>query len=420
MALVKPLYFNTTEGIEAEINPAQDTVAFAQVVLNGVSGVGINANGQSITGLPTPVNASDASTKGYVDSVVQGLNLKPACIAVATTNVTMSGTQSIDGVALAVGNRVLLTGQSNGVNNGIWVVASGNWTRPADLASGASAAAAYTFIEEGTANADNGWVCTSDPGQDTVGTAATTWTQFSGAGQVLPGSGLAKYGNTLAVALAPNAGLQFSNGLLNTYLTPQGGLASDANGMRLVYKAAGTASQTVGSDASGVSVLGLPSLFTIAGTATSANVTAPSLGTLTAGTASVADALHTHQSVLGALACVGYHVCGQALVAGDPVAWSNSANTLVRGDATVTTSSRIIGIAAQSAAAGSPVPIVKRGLAQNVFVGGTPGAPVFLNSGGGLTATAPTGASLTLVRVGWLSNATDVDVAPVFIGQRSA
>lgn len=420
MAVLKPLFFNTAEGIEQEINPATDTVAFAQVVLNGLSGVGLNANGQSITGLPTPLQASDASTKGYVDSVVQGLNLKTACVAVATSNITPSGTQTVDGVAVSAGQRVLLTGQTNGVDNGIYVVASGNWTRPADLAAGASAAAAYTFIEEGAAFADGGWVCTSDPGQDIVGTSATVWTQFSGAGQINPGSGLGKAGNTLSVALAPNAGLQFSGGLLNTYLTGSGGLTSDANGMRLLYKAAGTVTQTLGSDANGVAVLGVPSLFTINGVATSANVTAPNLGTLTAGNSSLSDALHSHQSVLGANACVGYHVCSTALTAGDPVAWSPTNNTLVRSDATIIASSRVIGVAAQSGAAGTTIPIVKRGIAQNVFTGGTAGAPVFLNSGGGLTMTAPSGASLTLVRMGWLTNSSDLDVAPVFLGQRSA
>lgn len=422
MALVKPLFFNTQEGIEQEINGQTDTVAFAQIVLNGLSGVGINANGQSITGLPTPVNATDATTKGYVDSVVQGLNLKQAVIAVATGNITLSGTQSIDGVSVSVGQRVLCVGQSDPKTNGLYVVASGNWARPLDYQSGSSAAASYTFVEEGSTNQDSGWVCVTDPGQDTVDTNGTSWTQFSGAGQIIPGAGIAKSGNTLSVALATNAGLQFTNGRLNTYLTGTGGLTSDSNGMRLLYKYAGSANQTVTSDANGISVLGIPSLFTVNGSATQATVSAAALNTLTAGNSSLADSLHNHASTQSAQVCADFHMTGTALATGDPVAWSATANTLARGDAGSDAQARIIGIAASSAAANTNATIIKRGIAKGALPGATPGAPVFLNLGGGLSQTAPSSSSgLRLVRIGWAINAAgDVDVQPYDLGKRSA
>jgi hypothetical protein len=420
MALVKPLFFNTVEGIEQELNPLVDTFAVAQLTLNGVAGVGINANGQSITGLPLPQGATDATTKGYVDSVVQGLNLKPACLVCATQNITLSGTQTVDGIALVAGNRVLVTAQTNAVQNGIWVVASGNWTRPLDYQTGASAAASYTFVEEGSVNADNGFVCTTDPGADTVDTSQTVWSQFSGAGQIIPGSGLVKGGNTLNVALAVPSGLQFTSGKLDTYLNGSGGLTKDLNGLRALIVNAGQAGATLSSTSNGLSVLGLPSLFTVNGVATSANVTAANLGTLTAGNLSLADSIHSHNSVIGATTVVGYHQCASSLAAGDPVAWSSTNNTLARGDATIDASARIIGIAATGGAAGTSVPILKRGMATGVLSNATAGLPVYLNSGGGLTQTAPSGASIRLVRVGWAINATDLEFQPYDLGKRSA
>lgn len=420
MALVKPLYFNTVEGIEVESNPVADSWAIGQITLNGISGVGILANGQSITGLPTPQNPSDASTKSYVDSVVQGLNLKPAVIACATSNITLSGTQTVDGVALVAGNRVLVTGQTNAVQNGIWVVASGNWTRPLDYQTGASGAASYTYVEEGTVNMSNGYVCTTYPGSDTIDTSTTAWSQFSGAGQIIASSGLAKSGNTLSVALAAPSGLQFTSGKLDTYLNASGGLAKDTNGLRALIVNAGAQNATLSSTSNGLAVLGVPSLFTVNGTATTANVSAAALNTLTAGNTTQADALHTHNSVIGAQACIGYHACSATLAAGDPVAWSSTANTLVRADATILASTRVIGIAAVGGSANTTVAIVKRGIATNVLTNATPGMPVFLNSGGGLTQTAPTGSSLRLIRLGWAVNATDLDVTPYDVGLRSA
>lgn len=420
MALVKPVYFNSAEAINQEMNPLVDTAAFAQITLNGVSGVGLNANGQSITGLPTPVNPSDASTKSYVDTLVQGLDPKQSVAACATQNITLSGTQTVDGVALSVGQRVLVTGQTNAVQNGIWLVQSGNWMRPVDFNTGSAADAAFTFVEGGTVNADNGFVCASISGSAVIDTNNLAFTQFSGAGEITAGSGIAKSGNTLAVSLASPSGLQFTSNKLDTYLNPSGALAKDTNGLRLSIVNSGTSSATLGSTVNGLAVLGVPSLYTINGTPVSANVTAATTSQLVAGSTTQADSLHTHLSVLGANAVIGYHTCSSSLAAGDPVAWSTTNNQLVRGDATIVGSSRIIGVAAAAGASGTTVAIVKRGIATGVFTNGTAGSPVFLNSGGGLTLTAPSGQSLTLVRVGHMVNATDAEINPYFLGLRSA
>jgi hypothetical protein len=158
-------------------------------------------NNPSFTGtvtVPTPANPTDAATKGYVDSSAQGLDTKASVKAATTANITLSGTQTVDGVALVATDRCLVKDQSTAANNGIYVVAAGAWTRATDTDIWNELVSAYTFVEEGTVNADTGWICTVNQG-GTLGTTAVTWTQFSGAGQVTAGAGLTKTGNTLDV-----------------------------------------------------------------------------------------------------------------------------------------------------------------------------------------------------------------------------
>jgi hypothetical protein len=155
--------------------------------------------GQTLTNLATPSAASDAATKAYVDAVKTGLDVKDSVRAATTANITLSGTQTIDGVAVIAGDRVLVKDQSTGSQNGIYVVAASAWSRSsdADLSSEVTAGL-FTFVEEGTANADSGWVLTTN-NAITLGTTALTFAQFSGAGQITAGSGLSKSGNTLSV-----------------------------------------------------------------------------------------------------------------------------------------------------------------------------------------------------------------------------
>ena len=77
----------------------------------------------------------------------------------STANVTLSGLQTIDSVTLVANNRVLLVGQTNEVQNGLWLAQTGAWTRPADFATGTEAGAAYVLILEGTINTGSSWLC---------------------------------------------------------------------------------------------------------------------------------------------------------------------------------------------------------------------------------------------------------------------
>jgi len=159
---------------------------------------------QKITGVGTPTADGDAATKSYVDNVAQGLDAKASCRAATTGNITLSGTQTIDGISTIAGDRVLVKDQSTASQNGIYVVAAGSWTRSTDADTWNELIAAFTFIEQGTANGNNGYICTVSAG-GTLGVTAVTWAQFSGAGQITAGTGMSKTGNTLNVNTASSA-----------------------------------------------------------------------------------------------------------------------------------------------------------------------------------------------------------------------
>lgn len=159
----------------------------------------VNLNSQRITGLADPVNPQDAATKSYVDAFAVGLDPKPSVRAATTGPITLSGTQTIDDVVLVAGNRVLVKDQSTASENGIYVVAAGVWSRSTDADTDAEVTAGlFTFVEEGTAHANSGWVLATD-NPITVGTTDLTFVQFSGAGQIDAGDGLTKTGNRLDV-----------------------------------------------------------------------------------------------------------------------------------------------------------------------------------------------------------------------------
>ncbi len=162
----------------------------------------VSVNDNRLTDVANPVNPQDAATKSYVDATRQGLDVKTSVRAATTANITLSGEQTVDGVALVAGDRVLVKNQTNAAANGIYVVATGDWSRADDANSADNISAGlFTFVESGNANADSGWVLTADQ-PITVGGTDLNFVQFSGAGQVTAGAGLEKNGNTLNVVSA--------------------------------------------------------------------------------------------------------------------------------------------------------------------------------------------------------------------------
>lgn len=162
----------------------------------------VDLNSQKIINLLDPTSAQDAATKNYVDMAITGLDFKQSARVIATSNITLSAPQTIDGVAVIANDRVLAAGQTIAANNGIYIVNAGAWTRATDADTTAEFGPnAFVFIEEGTVNQDSGWVMTSNA-TFTLGTTAQTWVQFTGTGQIVAGAGLFKTGNTIDVQAA--------------------------------------------------------------------------------------------------------------------------------------------------------------------------------------------------------------------------
>jgi hypothetical protein len=192
---------NYVDGVTSAIQTQLD----AKLALAGGTMTGAIAMGTSkITGLGTPTEGTDAATKAYVDSAAQGIDWKASVRAATTAAVTLAtdleAGDVIDGVTLVAGDRILVKNQATGSQNGIYVVqATGAPTRSTDADAGAEVTASLAvFVEEGTAQADAGWVLTNN-GTVTIGTTALAFTQFTGLGQITAGDGLTKTGNTLNV-----------------------------------------------------------------------------------------------------------------------------------------------------------------------------------------------------------------------------
>jgi hypothetical protein len=174
-----------------------DSPTFAALTLNGA----LDMNSSRINNLADPSGAQDAATKAYVDATSTGLDVKGSVRVATTANIALNQTTtSIDGVTLSDGDRILVKDQSTGSENGIYEYSSsGAWSRAGDADADAEVTAGmFTFVAEGTTNADSGFVLTTND-DITVDTTALSFAQFSGAGSVTAGDGLTKTGNTLDV-----------------------------------------------------------------------------------------------------------------------------------------------------------------------------------------------------------------------------
>ena len=214
----------------------------------------IDMGSNRVTNVGTPTASTDATTKAYVDSVKQALDIKDSVKLATTANLSATynngagtltfdatGVQAVDGVNLAANDRVLVKNQTTTTQNGVYKVTTapavgvaGVLTRAEDADSSSEVTGGlFVFVEAGSANADNAYVLTSITGTATLGSDGLVFTQFSGAGQIDAGNALTKTGNTIAVdvddkSISHNSGANLS--LKGISATANGDILFGANG----------------------------------------------------------------------------------------------------------------------------------------------------------------------------------------------
>ena len=217
-----PVTIAKIDNIQIDANTISSTNSNGDIVLSPNGSGDVDVSSSKIINVTNPSADQDAATKAYVDSVANGLDVKDSCrlataaaLAAVTYNngngtltADANGALTIDGVATVANDRVLIKNQASAVQNGIYkvtTIGSGSaafvLTRSPDADTAAElTGGTFFFVEEGTANADNGYVATHN-GTPTFGSTNIQFQQFSGAGQISAGDALTKTGNTINVAV---------------------------------------------------------------------------------------------------------------------------------------------------------------------------------------------------------------------------
>lgn len=169
---------------------------------------GADFKNQKAINLADGTNPTDAVTKQQLDAIARGLDWKNSVRVASTTNLTLSGPQSIDGTSVVAGDRVLAKDQTTASTNGIYVVASGAWTRATDFDDSTEVTAAAAIpIETGTVNGDAVFILATD-GAITVGTTSLSFTRLGGAGvSYTAGNGLTLSGASFSVTPKSGGGI---------------------------------------------------------------------------------------------------------------------------------------------------------------------------------------------------------------------
>jgi hypothetical protein len=156
----------------------------------------INLNTQKITNLGVPTVSTDAARLIDVQNAQAGIDNKQSARVATTGNITLTGTQTIDGVAVADGDRVLVKNQTTTTQNGIYLASTGAWSRTNDSLNPNT----FLFVEEGTTQGDTSWMI-SNNGVITVGTTAIAFTQFGAAANYTAGTGLQLAGTVFSLVI---------------------------------------------------------------------------------------------------------------------------------------------------------------------------------------------------------------------------
>jgi hypothetical protein len=386
-----------------------------------------------------PSSQSDAATMGYVLDKLDGRTWKNAARAGTTANISLVGLQTIDGVVLVAGDRVLVKNQTIASQNGIYAAAAAGWARTTDFDNspvGEIIDGASLIVGEGTTLQGTEWTVQNLNSPFTVGTDPIPFVQTSGPGSYTAGNGISITGAVIAAVLDAVGGLDFNGSairikaggvVLTTMVSgvlpiANGGTNSSSalNNGRIIISAAGkivettalTPSRVVVSDASGLPI--------------SSPTSSTEVGFLTGTTSNVQGQINGKQSV-GA-AQVLNELAGETLAATTLVALryalstdsSFSAGTVRKADYDTTTTDNFnaIGLAypGTSVSSGAAVTVVTSGLINVPSHGFTVGTPVYLGASGAIVGTAPSTSLQAVVKLGMVKDANNIFVQTQVMG----
>jgi hypothetical protein len=172
---------------------------------------GLDLANQRITSLADGSGATDAVTKQQLDNAVAGLSWKAPVRAATTANITLTGTQTVDGVSLVANDRVLVKNQTTTSANGIYIVAAGAWSRATDADAAGELVNATVYVSEGTTQADQAFTQTANA-PITVGTTGLSFAQVGGGTSYSAGNGLTLTGSSFSVNPAASGGITVAAG----------------------------------------------------------------------------------------------------------------------------------------------------------------------------------------------------------------
>lgn len=158
----------------------------------------LDANGLKIINLAEPINPQDPVTKAYADALMQGYKWKDPVRAATTGNITLSGAQTIDGIAVIAGDRILVKAQTSPQQNGIYVAASGVWTRSTDFDASSEVVGASCFVSEGASLGNGVWVMTTDA-PVSIGVTPLTFVQANAGTSYTAGTGVVIVGGVVKI-----------------------------------------------------------------------------------------------------------------------------------------------------------------------------------------------------------------------------
>ena len=287
----------------APTNPDLDGVNITNSTINSTT-IGATtpstAAFTTATGSNAPVGNLDLTNKVYVDSAIVGISWKqPVVAGTLSTNITLSGAQSIDGVSVVAGERVLVKNQTDQSQNGIYVAATGAWSRASDADTWDDLVSALVFIESGT-QAGTAWYCPIQPG-GTLGTTSITWSNFSIAGTYYAGTGLSLAANTFSITNTGVAAATYgSASTVPTIAVNAQGQITSATNTNIAIAASAITSGTIDSARISGSYSGITTVGTLTGLTVSSTITGSISGN--AATATSATTAASATSLIGGAA----------------------------------------------------------------------------------------------------------------------